>query len=339
MKLSIVIVNYNVKYFLEQCLDSVFRAIKNIDAEVLVVDNCSSDDSMTYLKPRFPQVAFIENCENLGFSKANNQAIKIAAGEYILLLNPDTVVGESTLSNVCEFMNKTPEAGGIGVKMLDGFGCFLPESKRGFPTPWRSFCKLTGLSALFPYSKTFGGYHMRYLDENKINKVEVLAGAFMLLRKIALEKSGLLDEHFFMYGEDIDLSYRISNNGYENYYLPEPIIHYKGESTKKDIKYVRNFYEAMLIFFDKHYPNSNSIIKVAIRLAIILTGSFSAVRRLIGKKSLENKPQSQKEIIFDTSQTTYDQIIKTMNENREKGVLFKIYHPERKITVAANNFS
>jgi GT2 family glycosyltransferase len=335
MKLSIVIVNYNVKYFLEQCLDSVLRATKDIDSEIFVVDNHSSDNSLEYLIPRFPGVNFIDNRENVGFSKANNQAILQSSGEYILLLNPDTVVGESALTNVCRFMDENSRAGAVGVKMLDGFGQFLPESKRGFPSPWHSFCKMSGLSKVFPLSKTFGGYHVRYLSENETHEVDVLAGAFMMLRRKALDKSGLLDESFFMYGEDIDLSYRISKTGYVNYYFPQPIIHYKGESTKKDIKYVKHFYEAMLIFFNKHYPRSNCFIKNIIRLAVVSTGAISAFQKLFRKSKTSNKQSVMKEVVFNIEAVSYDELIQTMSENTEKKTLFKIYHPDSGITVGA----
>ena len=208
MKLSIIIVNYNVKYFLEQCLCSVRAAIAGMEAEVLVVDNHSADGSVEYLRPRFPEVTFIENKDNPGFAKANNQAIRISSGEYVLLLNPDTVIGEESVRSLCFFMDEHPEAGGIGVKMLDGHGVFLAESKRSFPSPWVSFCKIFGLSKLFPSSRLFARYSLPYLNKEKQHKVEVLAGAFMFLRRKALDKVGLLDESFFMYGEDIDLSYR-----------------------------------------------------------------------------------------------------------------------------------
>ena len=227
--ISIIIVNYNVKYFLEQCLTSVSRAIEGINAEIYVVDNNSTDGSVEYLRSRFPQVIFIENVSNPGFSKANNQAIELAKGKYILLLNPDTIIGEDILHNLCAFMEKHSEAGGVGVKMLDGRGNFLPESKRSFPSPWVSFCKIFGLSKLFPYSSVFSKYSLLYLEADKQHCVDVLSGAFMLLRKEALDKCGLLDTSFFMYGEDIDLSYRLVLGGYKNYYLPEKILHYKGE--------------------------------------------------------------------------------------------------------------
>ena len=255
--ISIIIVNYNVKYFLKQCLTSVFRAIEGINAEIYVVDNNSTDGSVEYLRSRFPQVIFIENTSNPGFSKANNQAIELAKGKYILLLNPDTIIGEDILHNLCAFMETHLDAGGVGVKMVDGRGSFLPESKRSFPSPWVSFCKIFGLSKLFPYSSVFAKYSLLYLEADKQHRVDVLSGAFMLLRKEALDKCGLLDASFFMYGEDIDLSYRLVLGGYKNYYLPEKILHYKGESTKhNDIKYIQAFYGAMHIFYKKYYPHS-----------------------------------------------------------------------------------
>lgn len=280
-KLSIVIVNYNVKYILEQCLYSVQAATASWETEVFVVDNNSSDGSIEYLRPRFPEVIFIENKDNPGFSKANNQAIKLCKGEYVLLLNPDTVVGEGSLRTLCLFMDEHPKAGGLGVKMLDGHGCFLPESKRSFPSPWVSFCKLFGLSRLFPNSEMFAKYSLPYLSSDKQHKVEVLAGAFMLFRHEVLDKVGLLDESFFMYGEDIDLSYRVVLGGYENYYVPEPVLHYKGESTKHgDIKYIKAFYGAMIIFYKKYYPRSgwfmNGLISIAVNLKAAWVSAFGS---------------------------------------------------------------
>lgn len=234
MKLSIVVVNYNVKYFLEQCLHSVFKASEQLETEVFVVDNRSVDGSVQMVREKFPQVKLIENQQNVGFSKANNQAIRQAKGEYILLLNPDTVVEDDTFEKITAFMDAHPDAGGLGVKMVDGKGKFLPESKRGLPTPAVAFYKIFGLAALFPRSKTFGQYHLTYLSNDEVHSVDVLSGAFMLLRRTALDKVGLLDESYFMYGEDIDLSYRLTQGGFCNYYFPHTrIIHYKGESTKK----------------------------------------------------------------------------------------------------------
>ena len=284
MKLSIVIVNYNVKHFLEQCLYSVFNATKNIDAEVFVVDNNSVDGSVAMIKEKFPKVKLIANTQNTGFSKANNQAIKQANGQYILLLNPDTLVEEDSFEKIIDFMDKTPDAGGLGVKMIDGSGNFLPESKRALPTPAVAFYKIFGLSKLFPKSKKFGKYHLTYLDNNKINEVEILSGAFMLLRKTVIDKIGMLDETFFMYGEDIDLSYRIILAGYKNYYFPNTtIIHYKGESTKKgSINYVRIFYKAMIIFAQKHFSNKNAGIFIfLINFAIYLRAAIALLMRFI----------------------------------------------------------
>lgn len=275
IKISVIIVNYNVKYFVEQCLYAVKAAIGSLEAEIFVIDNHSKDGSIDYLKPRFSEVTFIENKDNPGFAKANNQAIRICNGEYILLLNPDTVIGEDSLRSLCYFMDEHPEAGGIGVKMLDGHGVFLPESKRSFPSPWVSFCKLFGLSKLFPNSPLFARYALRYLNEDKQHKVDVLAGAFMLMRHEALDKVGLLDEAFFMYGEDIDLSYRLVLGGYTNYYLPERILHYKGESTKQgDMKYIKAFYGAMILFFRKYYPHSGWLIGGLISIAVYLKALF-----------------------------------------------------------------
>ena len=283
--LSIVIVNYNVCGFLEQCLLSLADAVKEIPHEIFVVDNASTDGSDTYIPRRFPQVKYIYNTENVGFARANNQAMALSSGRYVLLLNPDTVVGESVLSEACRFLDDHPDAGALGVKMLDGDGRFLPESKRGFPSPWVSFCKIFGLAKIFPRSPRFGRYHLRYLDENEINRVDVLSGAFMLLRRSTLDRCGLLDEQFFMYGEDIDLSYRMTLTGRHNYYLPLRIIHYKGESTKTEsLRYVRIFYQAMLIFLRKHYPHYKFFAQFSIRLAISLRASAAAVRRKLFPK-------------------------------------------------------
>ena len=286
MDLSIIIVNYNVKYFIEQCLHSVHRAIKDIEAEVFVVDNNSVDGSCPMIREKFPWVKLIENSENVGFSRANNQALKMASGEFCLLLNPDTVVEEDTFTKCIAFMHDHNDAGGLGVHMIDGKGTFLPESKRALPTPAVSFFKIFGLSSLFPKSRIFGRYHLGYLDENQTNEVEILAGAYMFLRKKALDKTGLLDESFFMYGEDIDLSYRIRQAGYKNYYYPgTTIIHYKGESTKKgSINYVMVFYKAMIIFARKHFSKKNArIFSTLINLAIYFRAFLSIIKRFINK--------------------------------------------------------
>lgn len=271
MKLSIVIVNYNVKHYLEQCLCSVYKAVDNLQAEVLVVDNASTDGSETYLTGRFPQLTYIQNKTNVGFARANNQAIRQATGEYVLLLNPDTLLPEDMLERAVRFMDDHPRAGATGAKMLTSDGSFLPESKRGYPTLTATFGKLTGLGRLFPRSKRLGGYYCNGLHPDAVHQVEVLAGAFMLLRASALEKTGLLDEDFFMYGEDIDLSCRMVEAGYENYYLPYPMLHYKGESTSKDTyRHVRVFCGAMDIFFCKHGRRYGAVGRMLVRAGIRL---------------------------------------------------------------------
>lgn len=280
IKLSIVIVNYNVKYFIEQALYAVQKAILQVDGavEVFVVDNNSYDDSVALIKEKFAWVKLIENKENTGFAKANNQALRIAEGEYMLLLNPDTVLKEDTLIKTLNFMDAIPKAGGLGVKMIDGAGNFLPESKRGLPTPYVAFCKIAGLSRLFPKSKKFNQYHLGYLNKNEVHEIDVLSGAFMLMRKKVLDKIGYLDERFFMYGEDVDLSYRIQLAGFKNYYFPNTtIIHYKGESTKKgSLNYVKMFYQSMSLFAEKHFSNGmatiyHTVIQVAIAARALLS--------------------------------------------------------------------
>jgi GT2 family glycosyltransferase len=279
-------VNYNVSAFLEQALASAVKAMRGIEGEIYVVDNHSVDDSVAMVKAKFPQVKLIENQDNVGFAKANNQAIRISTGVYVLLLNPDTLVEEDTFSKCIDFMDATPECGGLGVMMVDGQGRFLPESKRGIPYPSSSFYKLFGLSKLFPKSKKFGAYHATYIGEDETHEVEVLAGAYMMLRRSVLDEVGLLDEDYFMYGEDIDLSYRILKGGYKNYYFPQTrIIHYKGESTKKgSLNYVYVFYKAMQIFAKKHFSANNAkIFNVAVDAAIWFRAALAALTRLFGK--------------------------------------------------------
>ncbi len=282
-QLSIIIVNYNVEYFLDQCLDSVKKAIgKRKDIEVFIVDNASIDGSVKKVETKYPEFNLIKSTKNLGFSGGNNLAIRKASGKYILLLNPDTIVEESTFDKIINFMDKHPEAGGLGVRMVDGKGRFLPESKRGLPTPSVAFYKIIGLSKLFPKSTKFNRYHQGHLPETETNPVEILSGAFMLIRKSTLDKIGLLDETFFMYGEDIDLSYRILLNGQKNYYFADTkIIHYKGESTKKDsINYVLVFYKAMAIFAKKHFSKRNAkYFSLLIHLGIYLRALLAIISR------------------------------------------------------------
>lgn len=282
--LSVIIVNYNVEYFLDQCLDSVRKASKNLQVEVFVVDNDSKDGSVDMVRRKYPEVKLIENKDNVGFSKANNQAIDLSNGKFILLLNPDTVVGEDSFEKPVNYLNAHPDFGGLGVKMLDGKGKFLPESKRGLPTPMVAFYKIFGLSSVFPRSKRFGQYHLGHISKNETAEVDILSGAYMMLRKEALLKTGLLDETFFMYGEDIDLSYRIQKAGYKNVYFADTsIIHYKGESTKKgSANYVFVFYRAMVIFARKHFSQNNAwLYSFLINVAIYLRASLALLARLI----------------------------------------------------------
>jgi GT2 family glycosyltransferase len=300
--LSVIIVNYNVKHFLEQCLFSVLHAVKDLDAELIVVDNASTDGSKAFFWDtlqkstlgestfgEWGRVRFIWNEENVGFGRANNQALAQAKGKYVLFLNPDTIVAEDSLTKCIGYMEAHQEAGALGVKMIDGSGQFLKESKRAYPTLATSFYKLSGLASCFPRSRSFARYHLGHLDRNKTHEVDVLAGAFMLVRREILEKTGGFDEDFFMYGEDIDLSYRIQKLGYKNYYFPETtIIHFKGESTKKgSLNYVKMFYRAMSTFVQKHYSGiAAKIYRFAINIAIWFRAAVSAFAGFIRHNGL-----------------------------------------------------
>lgn len=282
--LSIVIVNYNVKYFLEQCLKSVFEStLTNLALEVWVVDNNSVDGSVEMIREKFPQVKLIANNFNGGFAKANNQALKQVNGDYLLLLNPDTIVEPDTFEKCVEFMQEHPDCGGLGVKMINGEGVYLKESKRGFPTPETSFYKISGLIHLFPHNKKVAAYYMGHLSEDKINEIEILPGAFLMFSRTAFDKVGLLDESYFMYGEDIDFSWRIKLAGFKNYYLPTTrIIHYKGESTKKgSLNYVYTFYNAMIIFTKRYFVGGNAKLYIwLIHIAIWLRALLAWIKRI-----------------------------------------------------------
>ena len=278
MKLSVIIVSYNVKHYLQQCLDSLQRAIEGLDAEVCIVDNHSKDGTVKFLRRMSGKVKVVASNHNYGFARANNIGIRQTTGEYVLLLNPDTVVGESSIKECLKFMDAHPSAGGLGVEMLKSDGGKAMESRRGLPTPMTSFYKMCGLCTKFPNSKRFGRYYMCGIPWDKPGEIEVISGAFFMARRTALDKAGLLDEDFFMYGEDTDLSYRILKSGFENWYLPVKILHYKGESTQKSsFKYVHAFYEAMLIFFQKHYSHLGVCLYIPIKIAIY----FSAVLALV----------------------------------------------------------
>ena len=286
MLLSVIIVNYNVKYFLEYCLYSAVKALKNIEGEIFVVDNNSTDGSKEFFYNKFPQVKFIWNAKNEGFAKANNKALQQASGDYILFLNPDTIVSEDSFEKCISFIQSKNNLAACGVKMIDGSGKFLKESKRAFPAPMTSLYKLSGLSKLFPKSKIFSKYHLGFLDENTNHEVDVLAGAFMMVPKKIIEKVGGFDESFFMYGEDIDLSYRIQKAGYINFYYAETcIIHFKGESTKKEtLNYVKMFYKAMSVFVKKHYGGTKAgLFNFFIHVGIFFRAGLSATARFFSR--------------------------------------------------------
>lgn len=303
MKLAVIIVSYNVKYYLEQCLVSLLKATKGIETAVYVVDNHSRDGSAEYVKRHFPEVNVIGCIHNLGFARANNIAIRQSDSQYVLLLNPDTIVCENTIKNVLDFMDAHPDAGGAGVRMLKADGTDAMESRRGLPTPMTAFYKMCGLCNRYPRSHRFGHYYMSYLPWDKPERIEVISGAFCMLRREALDKIGLLDEDFFMYGEDIDLSFRLLKGGYTNWYIPEPILHYKGESThKSSFRYVHVFYEAMLIFFKKHYGHLTLLISLPIKTAIYAKATAALIKiQMDGlRKSLGffAEPESEPSYLF-----------------------------------------
>lgn len=289
MQISVVIVNYNVRYFLEHCLSSVVRAAEGMDVEIFVVDNQSTDDSVEMVMKKFPQVTLIANLENVGFARANNMAVQKATGNYILYLNPDTIVPEDCFQSCFTYMEEHSDVGALGCRLIDGKGQFLPESKRGFPSASVAFLKIIGLSSLFKKSRFFNRYHLGYLHEHSINDVDVLVGCFMFCRKTVIDETKGFDEDYFMYGEDIDLSYKIKKAGYRNVYFPKvTVIHYKGESTSKgSLNYVKMFYKAMIIFAKKHLESGKkglyvALIQVAIylRAVVALTSRVFSIIRL-----------------------------------------------------------
>ena len=312
MKLSVIIVSYNVKYYLAQCLRSVEKAIGVLEcgqqgdasgdtAEIIVVDNHSQDGTVEYLEQcfpasRYPNLRVVACTHNNGFARANNLAIRKSESDLVLLLNPDTIIGEHVLKDAVGFMRTHPDAGALGVRMLGANGKPARESRRGLPSPMVAFYKMMGLCSRFPRHRSFGHYYMGYLPWDEPAPIEVVSGAFCMIRREALQKVGLLDEDFFMYGEDIDLSYRILKGGYQNYYLPVDILHYKGESTQKSsFRYVHVFYEAMLIFFRKHNSGMSLLLAVPISAAIYARASVAAFGMLLSKlrKSLGFTPRRE----------------------------------------------
>ena len=302
MKLSVVILNYNVRYFLQQCIISVQRATKNIETEIIVVDNASSDDSCVMVKELFPNITLIENKENVGFSKANNQAVKVAKGEYVCILNPDTAVGEGTFEKCLGISESSKKIGAIGVYLLDGTGNFLPESKRNIPTPLVSLLKILGFTKKYYASK---------LSEEATGSVPVLVGAFMFLKREVYNQVGGFDEDYFMYGEDIDLSYKIEKAGYKNHYIGSTeTLHYKGESTQKDAAYLDRFYGAMQIFYKKHF-NSNPLLNKAVSIGVSLA---KKQKKVSSEENTNSGSKTEKAIVL----TENLQLLKSLTESFER---------------------
>ena len=366
MQLSVIILNYNVRYFLEQCVLSVQNALEGIDGEIIVIDNNSSDDSCEMMKQLFPNVKLIENKENLGFPKGNNIGVAQAKGDYICILNPDTVVAEDTFSKILNFVTSSavemPNTGVIGCKLIDGTGNFLPESKRGVPTTWVAFTKIFGL---YKVSNVFGKYYAQHLTENQSGKVDILVGAFMVMQRDLYNEVGGFDEKCFMYSDDIDLSYMVLQKGKYNYYFHETaVIHYKGESTVRDEKYMKRFQEAMQFFYKKHFKKSlvfdffmrigamvfslikkNQSKEVIIEIDEYIIFSKNSLQLNLNKKEtilndfseFKNDLTSNIEIIFDTNSFSFKEIIDFMNFNKSKNLTFKNYISKSNFIIGSNN--
>ncbi len=298
--ISIIIVSYNASAFLKLCLFAVKKATAGITHETIIVDNASSDGTVNMIQEGFPDVTLIANTKNTGFSAANNQAIRQANGQLILLLNPDTIIGEDTLQKIIQFYKIHPRAAAVGVKMIDGSGHFLRESKRGLPTPLTSLYKLTGLANFFPTSRQFAQYYQGHLNENELQQPDILPGAFLAFRKEQLQHTKALDESFFMYGEDVDFSHRLCQQADHNYYLGHlPIIHFKGESTPLNAKLVYHFYHSMWIFYQLHFRNKYTaftalLVKTGISISASLSISCLPVRKL------KNRIQQKRTFFYDT---------------------------------------
>lgn len=285
MKLSVIIVNYNVKYFIEVCLHSVFKATEGIDAEVIVVDNNSKDDSCAMIRDKYPNVQLVANKENLGFSKANNQGVALATGEYILFVNPDTVMPEDFLQKMIGYMDAHPEAGSIGPRLIDGKGQYAPDGKKSFPSLSVAIFKTTGINKIFSKSTFFNKYYAVHVGEHETAEVDILSGCCMMVRHNLLKEiGGAFDEAYFMYCEDFDLCYRIQKAGFKNIYFPETtLIHYKGESTRKaSISHVRIFNDALSVFVRKHYSKTNaSLFIMLINIGIVLRAVLSVMKQVL----------------------------------------------------------
>lgn len=373
MELSVVILNYNVQHFLELCLQSVVKATSHLQAEIIVVDNASADDSVSMVQTHFPQVKLIVNEGNAGFPKGNNMGVDVATGKYICILNPDTVVAEDTFDKLLEFADGKDDLGIVGPKLLDGSGRFLPESKRGVPTPWVAFTKFLELYKYFP--KRFGKYYFMQLDENEVGETEILVGAFMFMKRELYLALGGFDEGCFMYSDDIDLSYLSMKSGHKNYYFPKThVIHYKGESTNKDETFLRRFREAMNFFYRKHFkvnilfdlmmrigaetfsflkllkmkrhssihfhPEHYFLVSSNTELYKTLSGKLEKEVTLVSFEELRklNLVKKQTEIIFDTETLSFKQIIQYFNVLSGKGYTYKMV-PKGKTYIIGSNFS
>lgn len=315
MQLSVIILNYNVRYFLEQCVLSVEKAIQHLEAEIIVVDNHSSDDSCAMMRARFPHIKLIENKANVGFPKGNNIAVKEAKGEYVCILNPDTVVAEDTFEKILnsQLIIRNAQLGILGCKLIDGTGNFLPESKRGIPTPWVAFTKIFGLYKFFPNSTLFNQYYAQHLNENQTGEVDILVGAFMVMTRELYEQLAGFDEDCFMYADDIDLSYRALLQGKKNYYFAETtVIHYKGESTVKDGTYMKRFQEAMNFFYKKHFKGS-LFFSLFMKIGIVF---FSLVKRFQGKVS--PKPAPEQYVLVSDNEALQEKLTAILQKSVER---------------------
>ncbi|WP_339834441.1 glycosyltransferase family 2 protein [uncultured Flavobacterium sp.] len=365
MQLSVIILNYNVRYFLEQCVFSVQKALEDIDGEIIVIDNNSSDDSCAMMKEKFPNVKLIENKENSGFPKGNNIGVAKAKGKYLCILNPDTVVAENTFTKILQSEFCNLNSGIIGCKLIDGTGNFLPESKRGVPTPWVAFTKIFGLYKFLPNSSFFNKYYAQHITENQSGKVDILVGAFMIIKRDLYNKIGGFDQNCFMYSDDIDLSYMVLKSGKENYYFHETsVIHYKGESTVRDGLYMKRFREAMQFFYKKHFKKSVvfdlmmqfgafafSVIKknqqknekVEIDEYIVFSkNNFSLnlnkkITYLTDFDKFKNDLSKNFELIFDTNSFSFKEIIAFMELNKAKNITYKNYIKSSNYCIGSNN--
>ncbi|MNK17078.1 N-acetylglucosaminyl-diphospho-decaprenol L-rhamnosyltransferase [compost metagenome] len=369
MQLSVIILNYNVRYFLEQCVLSVQQALKNIDAEIIVVDNNSPDDSCAMMKERFPDIRLIENKYNAGFPKGNNIGVNAAKGRYVCILNPDTVVAEDTFVKVLAFAEAQKDFGISGVKLVDGRGCFLPESKRGVPTPWVAFTKIGGLYKLLPRREIFNRYYAQHLKEDQTGKVDILVGAFMVMKRELYLEVGGFDEDCFMYSDDIDLSYTVLKKGFNNYYYGDTsVIHYKGESTVKDGAYMKRFREAMQFFYQKHFRRSrvfdlmmkvgtvffatakkNKKVQIYRPQHYVLLSKNEKLREVLQSKlgksvirtelvsSIVSMKNKKAEIIFDNELVSFGEMITFMEQQKNSGFTFKIKPAGSSFVIGSND--